>query len=204
MNTLTYIALLLTTIAVNAAEAWRYIEIGKTNYGVHYTYNPSWCTIPATSPPGDPHFEAQIQIWRNMRKFDDGRYAIDAGSSKVGDSFAGTYVEKGCFEDRPNDLVIRALGLEGRTNAHARDLAAFAALSAITNTILAATNCYSTNMVIYMSDFSAVTNVVTPRSFSVDMEGEEVTVYDAKLWRNYQLFRNFETNGFKLKKYEAR
>lgn len=67
-----------------------------TNYMVNFMYDPHGpCSIPATNPPGQPHFPCRISVW--------------AGGVQVGTNFTGEVTVKGCFEDRPEDAVAKAL-----------------------------------------------------------------------------------------------
>jgi hypothetical protein len=64
-------------------------------YIINFVYNTSYCTIPATNPPGQPHYGATITVYE----------IVDGKKQRIGEPFGGTYTEKGCFEDAPDYLV---------------------------------------------------------------------------------------------------
>ena len=70
---------------------------GKT-WIVEYKYNDRISMVPATNPLGKPHYPAEV--------------TVKTTQGTIGQPFAGTYVEGGCFEDVPEDQVKRALALE--------------------------------------------------------------------------------------------
>lgn len=75
-------------------------------YIVEYQYNDGYFSVPLTNPLGAPHYDARITV-----------YEIDRGRRKqIAETFNGQYVEGGCFEDRPESLVKRALGMEKTAN----------------------------------------------------------------------------------------
>ena len=68
-----------------------------------------WYSIPMTSPPGAPHWDAILTVYKivSCKSF-----VPKNDTLIVGKSFAGTYVEKGCFEDVPEDNVNQAKKLQ--------------------------------------------------------------------------------------------
>lgn len=78
--------------------AERTYQDGTGFYIINFVYNTSYCTIPATNPPGQPHYGATITVYE----------IIDGKKQIIGESFGGTYTEKGCFEDAPDFLVKNA------------------------------------------------------------------------------------------------
>lgn len=74
-----------------------------TNYWVHFTYDPQGGgSIPATQPPGQMHYPCTVTVWAN--------------GQQVGTNFSGEVTEKGCFEDKPEDMVAKALSQNLGTN----------------------------------------------------------------------------------------
>lgn len=73
-------------------------------YIINFVYNTSYCTIPATNPPGQPHYGATITVYE----------IIDGKKQIIGEPFGGTYTEKGCFEDAPDYLIKIAKELKAR------------------------------------------------------------------------------------------
>jgi hypothetical protein len=78
----------------------REVRVDGAAYVVTYGYRPSRVvSIPTTDPPGTPHYNARVTVRR-----------LDAnGPTQIGEPMDGTYVEGGCFEDRPEDYVRLAL-----------------------------------------------------------------------------------------------
>lgn len=80
------------------------------NYLVKYTID--WngvVMIPSTYPPGAPHRDATIEVYKLVScKCGDERYK----EVLVGKSFPGQYIDGGCFEDRPKDMVNHAKKLQ--------------------------------------------------------------------------------------------
>lgn len=64
-------------------------------YVIHFAYNDGYARVPATNPPGAPHYDATITVSR----------VIDGKEVQIGKPFGGTYVEGGCFEDASDYLV---------------------------------------------------------------------------------------------------
>lgn len=67
---------------------------GNNTFVVRYEYDPRFCTIPATIPPGQPHYSARISVTLNGNPF--------------GNPFNGEVTPNGCFEDVPSDMVDKA------------------------------------------------------------------------------------------------
>ena len=66
---------------------------------IEFRYNPAFCTIPATYPAGCPHYAARIAV-----------FEVTGGNKvPVCEPFDGTYTGGECYEDRPADIVARAL-----------------------------------------------------------------------------------------------
>lgn len=83
----------------------------KTWYIVRYDYDDRYATVPATNPPGKPHYDATITVYRLVGK-----------REIVGWPFAGTYVEGGCFEDVPENWVKIALDNEAHPEREPKPL----------------------------------------------------------------------------------
>jgi hypothetical protein len=67
-------------------------------YKILYVYDSRIYMEPATWPPGDPHYNATITVFKkDYKKW-----------IQLGPSFEGTYVKNGCFEDVPADQVAKA------------------------------------------------------------------------------------------------
>src|SRR5687768_13057403 len=67
-----------------------------TNYMVHFVFDPNglgW--VPATNTPGHMHYPCTVTVFGN--------------GLQVGTNFTGEVTRKGCFEDRPEDAVAKAL-----------------------------------------------------------------------------------------------
>lgn len=69
---------------------------------VCYDYCTDYYMIPATLPPGEPHYSATITVYE----------VIKGEKIKVCEPFSGQYIEKGCFEDAPESLVQQALKIK--------------------------------------------------------------------------------------------
>jgi hypothetical protein len=67
-------------------------------YIIHFSYNNGWCTIPATNPPGCPHYDATITVYQ----IQDGKKEL------LGEPFGGTFTDGKCYEDEPGYLVRKA------------------------------------------------------------------------------------------------
>jgi hypothetical protein len=67
-------------------------------YVIQFSYNDEFCMIPATYPPGCPHYDATITV-----------YQIKNGKRELlGEPFGGTFTGGKCYEDEPGYLVRRA------------------------------------------------------------------------------------------------
>lgn len=70
-------------------------------YIIEFRYDPHVFTRPATSPAGDPHYHAKIKV-----------FEVKEGKRlQIGPEFDGQYIERGCFEDKSEDLVARVMKL---------------------------------------------------------------------------------------------
>jgi hypothetical protein len=74
----------------------RHVMFEGHEYRVEYTFNQSFSSVPATIPPGQPHYSARITVYRDGQKVNK-------------NPILGTYVPQGCFEDVPVEWVKRAL-----------------------------------------------------------------------------------------------
>ena len=71
-------------------------------YVIRFDYDDSWWTIPATYPPGPPHYDATITV-----------YQIKDGKKEVlGEPFVGFFTDGKCYEDEPGYLVRKAKVLD--------------------------------------------------------------------------------------------
>ena len=82
----------------NDEIAYKFYQDSMGFYLIKYEYNPEYCTIPLTLPAGYPHYPALITVYQ----------VVDNDTIQIGQPFDGTYVEKGCFEDVPEDQVKEA------------------------------------------------------------------------------------------------
>jgi len=82
----------------------RICETTNETFMVTYDYTTEHCFVPATNPPGEPHYDAKVMVF----KIGNGKRV------QVGEKMSGTYVEKGCFEDVPAEYVRRALEFESK------------------------------------------------------------------------------------------
>ena len=86
----------------------RTVVVDKDTYLVRYEVPdcsaPDWsgCTssVPATMPPGQPHYGATITVFK---------IAAKGEKVQLGQSFGGQWTDKGCFEDDPKTLTEYAL-----------------------------------------------------------------------------------------------
>lgn len=76
-------------------------------YQIKYEYNSCFFSQPATYPPGEPHYQALVTVYKVDSTKKDTTVTI-----LIGKPFAGTYVEKGCFEDVPEYNVNQAKKLQ--------------------------------------------------------------------------------------------
>jgi hypothetical protein len=67
-------------------------------YVIKFVYNDSFCTIPATNPPGRPHYSATITVYE----------VKDGDTVVIGKPFSGTYTAGKCYEDEPTGLIDQA------------------------------------------------------------------------------------------------
>ena len=66
---------------------------------IEFRYDPTFFTAPATYPAGCPHYAARIAV-----------FEVTGGNKvPVCEPFDGTYTGGECYEDRPADIVARAL-----------------------------------------------------------------------------------------------
>lgn len=78
-------------------------------YEIEFTYREDVCWIPATYPPGVPHYDAQVQVWEVKRgKIDYGTFELKELIAK----FGGTYTKGLCYEDEPIYLIKKALKIQ--------------------------------------------------------------------------------------------
>ena len=82
-------------------------------YLVQYEINPTGVMImpmvgyaEGTENPNKPHYDATVTVYRIKTKKNIQDTTI------IGTSFKGQYVEGGCFEDRPEDMVNHAKKLQ--------------------------------------------------------------------------------------------
>ena len=81
----------------STAERRAYVD--GSWYVVKYEYTTNgWALVPATNPPGEPHYDAVVTVYRLTKN----------GEEQVGKPMPGTYVPGGCFEDSP-EAYIRAV-----------------------------------------------------------------------------------------------
>jgi hypothetical protein len=87
-------------------------RVGGVDYQIHFTVpNPCSAAVPATIPPGVPHYDAEIMVYRvtevlaqhapNLK--DEARLL-----TPVGKPFIGVYTAGLCYEDKPEYLVKKA------------------------------------------------------------------------------------------------
>ena len=81
--------------------AERTVEIPGHYYVVRYEYSSGMASVPPTCPSGRPHYDATIEVFE----------VLDGSKIQIGRAFPGQYVEGGCFEDKPEMLVKKALKL---------------------------------------------------------------------------------------------
>lgn len=77
----------------------RTLERADGFYVIEYRYARSCASVPMTYPPGQPHYPAEITVFR----------VINGSGQKIGKSFRGQYTDLGCFEDDPKMLVEYAI-----------------------------------------------------------------------------------------------
>lgn len=87
-------------------------------YIVKYVYYSRSFTVPATWPPGSPHYAAKIYVYKvvNCRCFFKTEDTV-----QIGKEITGTYVESGCFEDSPAEYVKTAIKSEMNRNDDEQD-----------------------------------------------------------------------------------
>lgn len=75
-------------------------------YLVKYTYDLfGGGSVPATYPEGQLHMDATIEVFRYDKcRCINPEYQL----TLIGEPFNGQYIEAGCFEDRPEDMVAKA------------------------------------------------------------------------------------------------
>lgn len=78
--------------------AYKFHKDSTGFYLIKYEYNPDSYSVPLTYPAGEPHYFALITVYR----------VVENDTIQIGQSFDGTYVEKGCFEDVSEDQVKEA------------------------------------------------------------------------------------------------
>jgi hypothetical protein len=81
-----------------AIQASRNYQDETGFYVIDFDFDNSYYLVPATNPPGQPHYQATITVYQIV----DGKKII------IGESFDGQYTEKGCFEDDPKYLIDKA------------------------------------------------------------------------------------------------
>ena len=85
-------------------SAERSVFVDGRFYKINYEYQPQYAMVPLTSPPGQPHYTAVIQVY----------VLKENGFTKVGESFGGYYTDAGCFEDDPTTLVNQAIEAQSK------------------------------------------------------------------------------------------
>lgn len=70
-------------------------------YIIDFEYYTGSCMVPATNPPGKPHYAATITVYQ----------IIDGKKVMIGKPFDGQYIPGGCFEDASDYLVEKAKNL---------------------------------------------------------------------------------------------
>lgn len=81
------------------SHAKRTLELPGHFILIEAEYDESWATVPATNPPGQPHYSAMIKVSEVL----DGEQRLIA---QIDD---GTWTPNGCFEDDPLMLTELAL-----------------------------------------------------------------------------------------------
>lgn len=87
--------------------AYKEVVLDSVVYVIKYVYSPQAYFTPATYPEGDPHYVANITVYK-----DTCYIAVDGLICKliqVGEPMPGIYVAKGCYEDIPEGWVKKAL-----------------------------------------------------------------------------------------------
>lgn len=87
---------------------WRDCIRPNGNYQVRYEWDRLRASIPLTNPPGQPHYDATVSVWKN--------------GVQIGTNMTGVYTEKGCFEDEPCHFVDRAIGIDALQIGNAMNL----------------------------------------------------------------------------------
>lgn len=108
---------LYACLSFGATTHQREVKVGSAKYIVSYEVkgcDPAkgeWncmVSVPATYPPGQPHYEATIMVFRISKH---GKHEA------IGISFSGTWTPNGCTEDDPEKLVDQALHQKPMTPA---------------------------------------------------------------------------------------
>lgn len=93
-------------LSYNTVYEKEYVSAERTHqdstgfYLIHFEYDSRFCTIPMTNPPGQPHYSAEITVYKIM----------DGKKQMIGEPFPGEYTPNGCFEDDPVYLIQEAKG----------------------------------------------------------------------------------------------
>ena len=73
-------------------------------YVVQFEYDEAQYMRPATSPPGVPHYDATITVFR----------VVDGKQEQVGEPWRGQFTDGKCYEDNLADIVAQALRAKGK------------------------------------------------------------------------------------------
>lgn len=95
------ISLFLLPVTVFAWTETRNYQTDKRFFVVEYNINTNWCTVPAIAG-AQPHWGADISVYE----------VIEGKQCLVCKPFPGQYVQGGCFEDKPKDLVEQAIKIK--------------------------------------------------------------------------------------------
>lgn len=101
-----------TTYVGHFDSAKRNITFERNEYMVKYIYDPTFCMVPMTNPPGFPHYDATITVYQKTLVNNKYKYI------QIGEPMMGQYVSGGCFEDVPEDYIKHALSLESKNKLH--------------------------------------------------------------------------------------
>jgi len=144
----TTLLLLATALLAQAGDfhlgrchAERTCTVSNRTYQVNYDYDNSRFWQPLVIGNSKAHYDAAINVF----------LCVETNIlARVSKEFGGTYVDGGCFEDKPEDLVVKAYALANEPPAPAYDL---------TNGVV---TVFSTNLALYSLtnvEWEVITNI---------------------------------------------